>query len=183
MVLKALTATCRCGEVELECAGSPIVGTACYCSDCREAGQRFAAAGMSSPVDESGGTEMLLFRKDRVRCVRGEKFVSAQQLTPDSPTFRMVADCCGTPMFLNYSKGFWLTVYRDRCGPEASPVTMRVMTGERPEGTALLGDMPNYAGHSGKFMVRLMLAWAAMGFRSPRHSFMQAPAEQPAADA
>jgi hypothetical protein len=27
--------------------------------------------------------------------------------------------------------------------------------------------LPNYAGHSGKFMLKLMAAWLAMGFRRP----------------
>jgi hypothetical protein len=31
----------------------------------------------------------------------------------------------------------------------------------------LADDMPNYSGHSGKFMLKLMAAWIAMGFRRP----------------
>jgi hypothetical protein len=44
---------------------------------------------------------------------------------------------------------------------------MRVMTRDRREGVALAGDVPNHAGHSGRFMLRLMAAWIAMGFRRP----------------
>ena len=44
---------------------------------------------------------------------------------------------------------------------------MRVMTKERRVGVALADDLPNYSGHSGKFMLKLIAAWIAMGFRRP----------------
>ena len=44
---------------------------------------------------------------------------------------------------------------------------MRMMTAERPEGVVLPNDMPNYPGNSGKFMLKLLRAWMAMGFRRP----------------
>ena len=34
-------------------------------------------------------------------------------------------------------------------------------------GVALADDLPNYDGHSGKFMLRLIAAWIAMGLRRP----------------
>jgi hypothetical protein len=44
---------------------------------------------------------------------------------------------------------------------------MPVMTRDRPDGVELADDLPNYAGHSGKFMLRLIAAWIAMGLRRP----------------
>jgi hypothetical protein len=44
---------------------------------------------------------------------------------------------------------------------------MRVMTQARRHGVALANDLPNCDGHSGKFMLRLLAAWIAMGFRRP----------------
>jgi hypothetical protein len=44
---------------------------------------------------------------------------------------------------------------------------MRTMVKDRPEGVELADDALNYAAHSGKFMWRLLTAWAAMGFRAP----------------
>jgi hypothetical protein len=41
------------------------------------------------------------------------------------------------------------------------------MTGERRGGIELADDLPNYDGHSGRFMLRLVTAWIAMGFRRP----------------
>jgi hypothetical protein len=43
--------------------------------------------------------------------------------------------------------------------------TMRIMTAGRPAGVILLDDMADYPRHSGKFMLKLLLAWMAMGFR------------------
>jgi hypothetical protein len=44
---------------------------------------------------------------------------------------------------------------------------MRLMTRERRDGVALADDLPNYEGHSGKFILRLVAAWIAMGLRRP----------------
>lgn len=164
--------SCRCGQVVLEVTGKPIVGASCHCHDCQEAGRRFdAMASAQGVLDETGGTPMILFRKDRVRCVAGDSLLEAHKLKGDSPTYRAVATCCNTPMFLNYTKGFWLSIYRDRFGPGAPSVTMRVMTAERPEGMMLPDDMPNYAGSSARFIVRLLAAWATMGFKTPKSPY------------
>ena len=79
----------------------------------------------------------------------------------------MYARCCNTAMFLDVTKGHWLTVYRGRLPNDIAPATMRMMTAERPEGVILPDDMANYSGHSGKFMLKLFGAWMAMGFRRP----------------
>jgi hypothetical protein len=44
---------------------------------------------------------------------------------------------------------------------------MRVMTKERRVGVELADDLPNYSGRSGKFMLKLIAAWIAMGLRRP----------------
>jgi hypothetical protein len=44
---------------------------------------------------------------------------------------------------------------------------MRLMTQERRAGVELADDVPNYSGRSGKFMLKLLAAWMAMGFRRP----------------
>ena len=79
----------------------------------------------------------------------------------------MYARCCNTAMFLDFTKGHWLTVYRGRLPNDIPPATMRMMTAERPEGVILPDDMANYPGHSRKFMLKLLRAWMAMGFRRP----------------
>jgi hypothetical protein len=168
MANERTSAPCRCGKVELQIVGAPILRGICYCASCHEAGRRYQVApGVGSVVGEDGGTDYVLYRKDRVRCVRGGDLLEERRLKPDSPTRRMYARCCGTAMFLDFTKGHWLTVYRGRLPDDLAPATMRMMTAARPEGVILPDDMANYPGHSGKFMLKLLGAWMAMGFRRP----------------
>jgi hypothetical protein len=168
MANERTSAPCRCGKVELEIVGAPILRGICYCASCQEAGRRFQAApGVDPVMSEDGGTDYVLYRKDRVRCARGGDLLEERRLKPGSPTRRMYARCCDTAMFLDFTKGHWLTVYRGRLPDDIAPATMRMMTAERPEGVILPDDMANYPGHSGKFMLKLLGAWMAMGFRRP----------------
>jgi hypothetical protein len=116
---------------------------------------------------DDGGTDYALYRKDRVRCVRGGELFEERRLKPESPTRRMVARCCNTAMFLDFTKGHWLTVYRGRLPDDLAPGSMRLMTAERPAGVILPDDMPNYPRHSVTFMLKLLRAWIAMGFKRP----------------
>src|SRR6202012_66436 len=93
-----------------------------------------AVAGADSVLAEDGGTDYVLYRKDRVRCVQGGALLEERRLKPDSPTRRMYARCCGTAMFLDFTKGHWLTIYRGRFPNDIRPATMRMMTAERPPG-------------------------------------------------
>ena len=105
--------------------------------------------------------------KGRVQCVTGQEYLEEHRLKPDSPTRRVIATCCNSGMFLDFTKGHWLTMYRNRFPAGAPPLEMRVMTQDRRDGVALADDLPNYDGHSGKFMLRLIAAWIAMGLRRP----------------
>jgi hypothetical protein len=168
MANERISAPCRCGKVELQIVGSPIFRGICYCASCQEAGRRYQAApGAAAGLAEDGGTDYVLYRKDRVSCVRGGDLLEERRLKPDSPTKRMYARCCNTAMFLDFTKGHWLSVYRDRLPGNIPPASMRMMTAARPEGVNLPDDMANYPGHSGKFVLKLLFAWMAMGFRRP----------------
>jgi hypothetical protein len=161
-------ASCRCGKVELQIVGAPILRGICYCASCQEAGRRHSAVDGVDPIlAEDGGTDYVLYRKDRVRCVKGGDLFEGRRLKLGSPTRRMYARCCTTAMFLDFTKGHWLAVYRGRLPSDIPAATMRVMTAERPEGVILPDDMANYSGHSGKFVLKLLRAWMAMGFRRP----------------
>jgi hypothetical protein len=70
-------------------------------------------------------------------------------------------------MFLDFTKGHWLSMYRCRFQADAPEIEMRVMTRDRRASVALSDDVPNYSGHSGRFMMKLLTAWIAMGFRLP----------------
>jgi hypothetical protein len=165
---KHLSAICRCGKVKLEAVGRPILTGSCYCTSCQDAGRRFEQLA-SAPLllNPDGGTDFVLFRKDRVQCVMGQEYLEEHRLRPDSPTRRVVATCCNSAIFLDFTKGHWLTIYRNRFPTGAPPLEMRVMTKERRGGVELADDLPNYDGHSGKFMLKLIAAWIAMGLRRP----------------
>jgi hypothetical protein len=166
-----LSARCRCGKVKLVAIGRPILTSTCYCTSCQEAGRRFEQLASAPPVlNLDGGTDFVLYRKDRVECAMGQEYLEEHRLRPDSPTRRVVATCCNSAIFLDFTKGHWLTMYRNRFPTEAPPLEMRVMTHERRGGVELADDLPNYSGHSGKFMLRLISAWIAMGFRRPKIS-------------
>jgi len=165
---KAISAACRCGKVRLEITGAPILSGICYCASCQEAGRRHQALpGAEAVVGADGGTDYVLYRKDRVRCVQGGDQLEPHRLKAESPTRRMNAGCCNTAMFVDFTKGHWLTMYRGRLPADTPPPTMRMMTAERPKGVDLPDDMTNYEGHSGKFMWKLLRAWMAMGLRRP----------------
>ncbi len=163
-----ILARCRCGKVELEIVGAPILRGICYCASCQSAGRLYRTApGVDSVLAEDGGTDYVLYRKDRVRCIEGGDLLQERRLKPNSPTRRMHARCCGAPMFADFTKGHWLSVYRGRLPDDMPPATMRLMTAERPAGVTLPDDMANYPGRSGAFMLKLLRAWAVMGFRRP----------------
>jgi hypothetical protein len=165
---KRRSATCQCGKVKFEAVGRPILTGACYCTSCQEAGRQFEQLASAPPVlDADGGTGFILYRKDRVQCVTGQAYLEERRLKPGSPTRRVVATCCNSTMFLDFTKGHWLSMLRNRFPAGAPPLEMRVMTKERRVGVELADDVPNYSGHSGKFMLKLIAAWIAMGFRRP----------------
>jgi len=116
-------------------------------------------------LDPDGGTGVLLYRKDRVQCVMGLEYLEEQRLRPESPTRRVVTTCCNSAMFLDFTKGHWLSMYRNRFPTDAPPVEMRVMTKDRRAGVELADDIPNHDGFSGRLMLKMIAARIAMGLR------------------
>ena len=168
-----LVASRACGRVALEGMGKPIVSAVCYCKSCQEAG-RILEGFPSAPavLEPDGGAAYVLYRKDRVRLVMGgAEDLDEHRLKPESPTRRVRTKCCQAAMFLDMTKGHWISVYRARFTNDAPRVEMRVMTKERRAGGPLADDVPSYSTHSGKFILRLLSAWLAMGLRTPKVDF------------
>ena len=162
-------AACRCGETTIALTGASIVSTTCYCQSCRAAGHMFEQElGAPQTVKADGGVNYCLYRKDRVRIVHGARHLREYRLKPELPTRRVVAGCCGSPMFADYTPGHWLTVFRDRLSGQAPKSQMRVMTKDRPGGVELSGAIPAYDTMPPLFMIKLLASWAAMGFRRPK---------------
>ena len=160
--------SCRCGACRLSLTGPPMVSVACCCTSCRTAAPALGAPEAVSVTDAHGATPFVLYRKDRVRIVAGREHLREMRVTPASGTRRIVAACCRTPMFLEFEKGHWLSLYATLWPEGTAPApTVRTMTGDLPDRAHLPDDIPNPATHGWRFYATLLRAWAGMGFRAP----------------
>lgn len=161
--------TCTCGKVRLEARGKPIMATECHCNSCCEAAARFGTLeGVPDFLSPNGGTPFLMMRKDRVD-ISGAGHLKAFRLTPESPTRRILATCCNTPVFLEFKGGHWLSIYKSVVPQGAMPqIELRTMTGDLADPGLLDDIVPSGKRQSVKFFARLLAAWIAMGFRSPK---------------
>ena len=160
-----ITLDCRCGATGMAVSGVPIMAVECACTSCRTAAQQLGDPDLLTPYHT---TPCVMVRKDRVAFVRGTEHLRHLRLTPQSSTRRVVATCCQTPMFLEFEKGHWLSLYSGLWPvPERPAPILRTMTGDLPTGTTLPDDIPNARRHTFGFMARLLGAWIAMGFRVP----------------
>lgn len=154
---------CACERVRLEVDRAPILRAECHCTSCRTAGAALHT------LEPNGGTRFVLYRKDRVRFVAGAELLREHRLTPTAKTRRVVASCCGTPVFLEFEKGHWLSLYAALWPAASRPaMEMRTMTRDLADPSALPADIPNSKTQSPGFMFKLLGAWIAMGFRVPK---------------
>ena len=161
-----LTARCSCGSVQFEAIGAPITSVVCYCESCQEGSRQIEVLPNGGPVcDPDGGTAYVLYRKDRVEYTKGTPLLRTYKLRDESSTKRVVATCCKSPMFLEFEKGHWLSIYRTALRGDLPPLEMRVHTKSKPAGSDLPNDVPSYPGFSVKFMSKLFAAWIAMVLR------------------
>jgi hypothetical protein len=174
MTNQATVLTCTCGRVALEVQGRPIISAECLCADCQSAGAFLQSLpGAPSTLDQKGATRFVLYRKDRVRCEKGRDLLREYRLSKDSTTRRVVAVCCNTPMFLEFTNGHWLSIYGGLWPAGSAPgLEIRTMTRSRPEGVVLPDDVPNPTTHTFSFYAKLLRAWAAMRFRAPKVDFV-----------
>ena len=174
MTPKDTNLICQCGQVSLKVTGSPIVSAECLCLDCQQAGNTLQQrAGAPKIMDNKGATRFVLYRKDRVSFQGSQHLLREYYLNDKSTTRRVVASCCNTPMFLEFTAGHWLSIYGSLWQQASLPaLDLRTMTRSRPTGVELPNDVPNPKTHNLSFMVKLLTAWIAMGFRSPKLSFI-----------
>lgn len=166
---------CTCGQVVLRLCGRPITSTECLCTECQQAAAVFRALPGARPVDDDrGATRFVLYRKDRMQCLRGHEQLAEHRLTARSKTRRVVATCCNTPMFLEFTSGHWVSVY-GTLWPEGTlpKLDLRTMTKEARAGVVLPPDVPNARTHTAAFFAGLLMAWAAMRFRTPTISYVK----------
>lgn len=162
--------SCTCGAVRVEVRGTPIITTECHCNSCREAGRRLGALpGAPEFVAANGGTPFALYRKDRAEIAQGREQLREFRLKPDSPTRRVVATCCNTPVFLEFQHGHWLSIYEAVWPTKTMPtIELRTMTSDLSDLSVLDDTVPAGKRQTWGFYGRLFAAWAAMGFRTPK---------------
>jgi hypothetical protein len=77
---------CAGSEVQYEGIGAHITCAVCYFNSCQTAGAAFERLPAAPTVFEpDGGTAYVLFRKDRINCIRGRESLKEQ---------RCINDCC-----------------------------------------------------------------------------------------
>ncbi len=157
-------ARCRCGAVEIGAWSEPILVAACYCDDCQAASARLAANGAPS-ASADGGTEFMVFRRDRIACTRGAERLEAMKLTAATKTRRMIARCCATPMYVGFDdKRPWVSAFRASFGAGAPPVQMRICTRFRRAEDKAEDDLPEHKGYPAAMILRVLAVWPRMLF-------------------
>jgi hypothetical protein len=143
-----------------------MVTAVCYCEDCQNAGARIQGAPGAQPVlDADGGTAMVMFRKDRLRCVEGADRLVPTKLTPKSPTSRFVATCCNSAMYLGFDDAkHWVDVFRNRVTGEPPAIEARICTRFRPAGADMPADAPAHPGYPPSMIPKLLGSKLAMLF-------------------
>jgi hypothetical protein len=162
----AKSVRCACGAVEVEAQGPPIAGVVCYCDDCQTAAQQIEAMQNAPPFrGRDGGTPLIVYRKDRMRYVRGRDRLQRIKLSEGSATNRWVASCCNSAMMLDFDDGkHWVDIYRARFVRDPPPIEMRVCTKFATGGIDNPEGLPVARRYSVHFIARLIMARLAMVF-------------------
>jgi hypothetical protein len=157
-------AECACGRVAFEATGSPISTLACYCDDCYAAATQIAALpGGQSGMGADGGTLSALYRRDRVRCVRGKELLREHKLRPSSPTTRLFSACCHCSMtarFDNWFPQLPLRSYAPSAVPLVPELCMFTKFARAPADIA--HPAPRHASVSPGLVLKLALAAAGL---------------------
>jgi hypothetical protein len=164
MLHTSVRARCACASVEFEAVGAPIASIACYCDDCRQAAREIEALPNAQPVgDRDTGTAYVLYRKDRVKCTKGNQLLKGYKIRGKSATTRLVATCCNSAMLVKFDDWKpWVSLYRSRMIGEAAPLQMRIFTRFKPENAELPNDVPNFLTYPAAFVARIVAAQVAM---------------------
>jgi hypothetical protein len=162
-----VSAQCSCGTVVLALRGAPIGSFACYCDTCQEGSRRIEALPNAPAVrDAYGGTEYVLYRKDRVAYAKGQELVKDYVLEQSPKTNRVVATCCNSAILMRFDDArHWTPVYRARFGADAPPIEMRICTSFLPKSEVLPNDVPSHREYAPAFMMKLLSSGLAMLFR------------------
>lgn len=165
--------TCRCGAAHLRASGQPSGATICHCAECQTAAMIFENRFETSVADAEGGTFHILWRKDHLTCVSGAEHLAAHKLASNSPTDRVIATCCGTPMYLDRKGRPWVGLFADRVPEHVRPMPeMRVFAKDRVDSGPHADGVRTYAGYSRRMLMRRWRAILRSGFETGHLEFV-----------
>ena len=151
-------ARCTCGSVEFQATGIPITSVTCYCDDCQEGARQIEALPNAARIlDSDGGSGYLVYRKDRVHCVKGNQLLRPYKIRERSATNRVVATCCNAAMILNFDDSkHWVDVYRNRVQGNVPSIQMRICTKYRRTSTRDTTSVAEYPRYPMRFVAKLI---------------------------
>jgi hypothetical protein len=143
-----------------------MTSVVCYCDTCQAGSGRIEALPNAPPVlGPDGGSAYVLYRKDRIKYVKGAELLKDMKLEKTSTTSRVVATCCNSAMVMRFDDAkHWVPVYRARFQDELPPVQWRICTKFKPENAVLPTDVPSSAMYPGGLMWKLLSSKIAMLF-------------------
>jgi hypothetical protein len=161
----AMVGRCSCGNVEFEVLGEPILCASCHCADCHEGSRRIEALPNAAPIlDSYGGTQHVVFRKDRVKFLKGTEFLKTLKVDDDSPK-RVYAECCNSYVLLDIPSPMpAVPIYRGRFEGKIPQLEMRINAKFKPNAVNIPYDVPSYSSFPLKFVRKLIGAKIAMFF-------------------
>jgi len=165
--------TCDCRKVRLRLHGDCEAATICHCAECQTAAVVLENRFEHEVAGPGGGTSFAIWRKDRVTCVLGADNLAGHRLFDGTPAQRVIATCCGTPMFIDRKGRPWVGMFADRLPPETRPAPRwRTFCKDLAEGSGADEKLPRYPGYSPPLMFRLWRARMATGFRASHVDFV-----------
>jgi hypothetical protein len=155
---------CSCGNVEIETFGAPMTSVVCYCDDCQEGSRQIEALTNAVPIlGPDGGTAYVLYRKDRVKYLKGAELLKGYKIDGKSTTSRVVATCCNSAMLMRFDDAkHWVPIYWGRFQGDILPLQWRICTKFKPADAEIPKDIPSSAMYPAGFMVKLLTSKIAM---------------------
>jgi hypothetical protein len=163
---QTIRARCACGCTEHEASGSPVVALACYCDDCQAAGAQIDALPQGhSGLSADGGTVSMLFRKDRVRCVRGGELLVPHKLRSEAYTTRIVASCCNSNVLTRFENWLPIVAVRNFSADARVEPQVSIYTRFAPDATLIRHAGPRYQGMPPSIGLKVVASAVGLGFR------------------
>ncbi len=136
-------ARCDCGRVEVEARGPVIAHISCYCDDCQAGADLIdALPNGKSGREADAGTPNVLFRKDRVRVVRGAELLESHKIREGTWTQRLVASCCNAAITQIHERPWPHRGIKSRLFVgDVPPIEMRMFTKFAPNPSEIPDDV------------------------------------------